>query len=195
MPTPRRRRPEIFPRRRLPACGRCALDAMEGWAWDLRCKGLSGPARLPSLTPRLPWRVGYLPRPIRARRSSRLRTNGFSPARGCSWVFAHELARPGETLSVTMAGRPILLVCDTPGEVRAFHNVCRHRCLKLVDEPGNVGRAIAALTIPGPTASTMRFAPLPISAVAIRVRHPPASTARSTGWCRCARRSGTTGYS
>ena len=112
-----------------------------------------------------------------------------------SWVFAHELARPGETLPVTMAGRPILLVCDTPGEVRAFHSVCRHRCLKLVDEPGNVGRAIAALTIPGPTASTMRFAPLPISAVAIRVRHPPASTARSTGWCRCARRSGTTGYS
>ena len=26
--------------------------------------------------------------------------------------------------------------------IRAFHNVCRHRCLKLVDTPGNVGRVI-----------------------------------------------------
>ena len=26
--------------------------------------------------------------------------------------------------------------------MRAFHNVCRHRCLKLVDKPGNVGRTI-----------------------------------------------------
>ena len=28
------------------------------------------------------------------------------------------------------------------GEVRAFHNVCRHRCLKLVEKAGNVGPAI-----------------------------------------------------
>ena len=31
---------------------------------------------------------------------------------------------------------------DSKGEVRAFHNVCRHRNLKLVDTPCNVGRAI-----------------------------------------------------
>ena len=62
-----------------------------------------------------------------------------------SWVFAgfaHELSRPGDAVPVAVAGRPVLLVRDTAGEVRAFHNVCRHRCLKLVDEPGNVGRAI-----------------------------------------------------
>ena len=62
-----------------------------------------------------------------------------------SWVFAgfaHELARPGDTAPVTVAGRPVLLVRGADGAIRAFHNVCRHRCLKLVDEPGNVGRAI-----------------------------------------------------
>ncbi len=62
-----------------------------------------------------------------------------------SWVFAgfvHELARPGDAVPVNVAGRPVLLVRDTAGAIRAFHNVCRHRCLKLVDGPGNLGRAI-----------------------------------------------------
>ena len=62
-----------------------------------------------------------------------------------SWVFtgfAHELKQPGDAAPVSIAGRPVLLVRDMAGEIRAFHNVCRHRCLKLVDEPGNVGRSI-----------------------------------------------------
>ena len=62
-----------------------------------------------------------------------------------SWVFAgfaHELARAGDVAPVSVAGQPVLLVRDTTRRIRAFHNVCRHRCLKLVGEPGNVGRAI-----------------------------------------------------
>ena len=62
-----------------------------------------------------------------------------------SWVFtglAHELAQPGDVVPVTVAGKPVLLVRDADGEVRAFHNVCRHRCLKLVEEAGNVGPTI-----------------------------------------------------
>ena len=62
-----------------------------------------------------------------------------------SWVFAgfaHELARPGDVAPITVAGRPVLLVRDAERRIRAFHNVCRHRCLELVDKPGNVGRAI-----------------------------------------------------
>ena len=62
-----------------------------------------------------------------------------------SWVFAgfaHELARAGDVTPVTVAGQPVLLVRDGEQKVRAFHNVCRHRCLKLVGEPRNVGRAI-----------------------------------------------------
>ena len=62
-----------------------------------------------------------------------------------SWVFAgfaHELARAGDVAPVTVAGKPVLLVRDTEKRLRAFHNVCRHRCLKLVDTPGNMGHAI-----------------------------------------------------
>ena len=62
-----------------------------------------------------------------------------------SWVFAgfaHELPRAGDVAPVTVAGRPLLLVRDAELRVRAFHNVCRHRNLKLVDAPGNAGRAI-----------------------------------------------------
>ena len=62
-----------------------------------------------------------------------------------SWVFAgfaHELARAGDVMPVTVAGRPVLLVRDAGLEIRAFHNVCRHRCLELVAGPRNVGRAI-----------------------------------------------------
>lgn len=62
-----------------------------------------------------------------------------------SWVFvgfAHELGKPGDAVPVSVAGRPLLLVKNDAGEIKAFHNVCRHRCLKLVDEPGNVGRVL-----------------------------------------------------
>ena len=62
-----------------------------------------------------------------------------------SWVFvgfAHEIPRTGDVAPVSVAGRPVLLVRDTEGRIRAFHNVCRHRNLKLVDAPGNAGRAI-----------------------------------------------------
>ena len=62
-----------------------------------------------------------------------------------SWVFAgfaHELARAGDVVPVTVAGRPLLIVRDGELRIRAFHNVCRHRNLKLVDTPGHAGRAI-----------------------------------------------------
>ena len=62
-----------------------------------------------------------------------------------AWVFAgfaHELAAAGDAVPVAVAGRPLLLVRGRDGEVRAFHNVCRHRGALLVDAPGNVGRVI-----------------------------------------------------
>ncbi len=59
-----------------------------------------------------------------------------------NWVFVgfvHELAEPGDTQPVTVAGKPVLLIKNTQGDIGAFHNACSHRCLKLVDEPTNVG--------------------------------------------------------
>ena len=55
-----------------------------------------------------------------------------------SWTlcgFAHELPSAGDVMPVTVAGRPIVLVRGKDGVLRAFHNVCRHRGLKLVDAP------------------------------------------------------------
>ncbi|WP_282606843.1 aromatic ring-hydroxylating dioxygenase subunit alpha [Pelagibius sp. Alg239-R121] len=62
-----------------------------------------------------------------------------------SWVFVgftHELTNAGDAVPVTVAGKPLLLLRNRDGEINGFHNVCRHRCLKLVDTPGNVGRLL-----------------------------------------------------
>ena len=47
--------------------------------------------------------------------------------------FVHELNKLGDVLPVLIAGKPVLLVKNIKEDIVAFHNVCRHRCLKLVD--------------------------------------------------------------
>lgn len=62
-----------------------------------------------------------------------------------NWVcvgFAHELKESGDAVPVTIAEQPLLIVKNTKGEINAFHNICRHRCLTLVNEPKNVGKLI-----------------------------------------------------
>jgi len=62
-----------------------------------------------------------------------------------NWVcvgFAHELKATGDAVPVTLAGHPLLLVRNVSGQIKAFHNICRHRCLTLVDAPKNVGKLI-----------------------------------------------------
>lgn len=54
-----------------------------------------------------------------------------------TWVFAgfaHTIAAPGDVVPVTAAGQPIILLRNGEGEIKAFHNVCRHRGAKLVGE-------------------------------------------------------------
>lgn len=61
------------------------------------------------------------------------------------WIFvafAHQLPRSGDVRPIQVAGLPLVLVRDIDGGVRAFHNVCRHRNLKLVDAAGNCGKLI-----------------------------------------------------
>ncbi|GAB3684622.1 aromatic ring-hydroxylating oxygenase subunit alpha [Salinisphaera aquimarina] len=53
------------------------------------------------------------------------------------WVFAAvgaQIPRRGDVLPVEIAGRPVVLTRNRNGEVRAFHNVCRHRGLQLVSD-------------------------------------------------------------
>jgi len=63
-----------------------------------------------------------------------------------NWVFvgfAHELRKIGDVIPITVAEQPILLVKNTKEKILAYHNVCSHRCLKLVDQPKNVKKIIS----------------------------------------------------
>ena len=57
-----------------------------------------------------------------------------------SWSFvgfAHQLANVGDVQPLTVAGKPVFLVRSEADKIRAFHNVCRHRNLKLIDQAGH----------------------------------------------------------
>ena len=56
--------------------------------------------------------------------------------------FVHELTKSGDVLPIFIAGKPILIVKNENNKITAFHNVCSHRCLKLVGEKKNVGKLI-----------------------------------------------------
>ncbi|MEO7760448.1 MAG: aromatic ring-hydroxylating dioxygenase subunit alpha [Casimicrobiaceae bacterium] len=56
--------------------------------------------------------------------------------------IAADLPQPGAVLPYDFAGIPILLLRDTDGSVRAFHNVCSHRGVQLVAEPRTVRESI-----------------------------------------------------
>lgn len=56
--------------------------------------------------------------------------------------IASDLPNNGDLLPYDFAGVPILLLRDSGGAVRAFHNVCSHRGVQLVAEPRTTREAI-----------------------------------------------------
>ena len=59
-----------------------------------------------------------------------------------AWVFAGaraEIPEPGDVKPLDVGGVPIMLVHGPDGQIRAFQNVCRHRGMRLVDEPCHKG--------------------------------------------------------
>lgn len=56
--------------------------------------------------------------------------------------FAHEIAAPGDAMPITVADRPLILLRDQDGNIRCFHNVCRHRGSKLLIERCSKARAL-----------------------------------------------------
>lgn len=59
-----------------------------------------------------------------------------------NWIFAgfaHQLPNAGDVAPLTIGGHPVFLVRNKEHQIKAFHNACRHRCLKLIDELGNAG--------------------------------------------------------
>jgi len=53
--------------------------------------------------------------------------------------FSSDIAAPGAVYPVNFMGLPLLMVRDHNGRARVFHNVCRHRGMQLVAEPGDAG--------------------------------------------------------
>ena len=54
-----------------------------------------------------------------------------------NWIFAgfaHEFKNIGDVLPIQLGSKPILLLKNKKEEIVAFHNVCSHRCLKLIDQ-------------------------------------------------------------
>jgi len=51
---------------------------------------------------------------------------------------ADQVEKPGQFVSATVAGEPIVAVRGTDGQLRAFYNVCRHHAAKVVTEPCGV---------------------------------------------------------
>jgi choline monooxygenase len=61
------------------------------------------------------------------------------------WVavgFESDVSRKGAVYPVDIAGMPLVMVRDRDDQVRVFHNVCRHRGMKLIDKPGRTGSVI-----------------------------------------------------
>ena len=57
-------------------------------------------------------------------------------------AFASDLAAPGDLLPVDVMGTALLLVRTGEGEIRCFHNVCRHRGVRLVENPQRVRKSV-----------------------------------------------------
>jgi choline monooxygenase len=64
------------------------------------------------------------------------------PRSWCAVSVASAIPEPGDVLPVDLAGWPLLLLRNRAGELRAFHNICRHRAMRLVGEPCHKARLL-----------------------------------------------------
>ena len=61
------------------------------------------------------------------------------------WIFvgaAAELPEAGDYITVDLGRASVMIVRDDDEQVRAFHNVCRHRGARLVEDRGSVGNIV-----------------------------------------------------
>src|SRR3546814_3242083 len=61
-----------------------------------------------------------------------------------SWVLvgmAAQFAKEGDYVSASIAGFPVFAIKGKDGEVRGFHNICRHRAAPLVSDCGHRSEA------------------------------------------------------
>ena len=56
--------------------------------------------------------------------------------------FADDLQNPGDFITKTICGFPIIVLLDQDKAPKAFHNLCRHRGTELLEGQGNCGKTI-----------------------------------------------------
>lgn len=64
---------------------------------------------------------------------------------GRYWIFVGhdaEIPEPGDFRTVEVGTSSVILVRDDDEQVRAFHNVCRHRGARILDGAGSVGNIV-----------------------------------------------------
>lgn len=82
----------------------------------------------------LPGRLYFDPAAFDRERRTIFRKSWFAAA------YASDLPRPGDICPVSIAGWELLVVRARDGAIRCFHNICRHRGMKLVERAGNAQR-------------------------------------------------------
>ena len=65
----------------------------------------------------------------------RLEQHKLFPRTWCPVGFASDIPEAGDAVPVELAGWPLILLRDKAGEIRAFHNICRHRAMRVLPEP------------------------------------------------------------
>jgi choline monooxygenase len=64
---------------------------------------------------------------------------------GRAWSFAcmtDDLAGPGDYVTVKVGDWPLVILRDKGGALRAFHNVCRHRGMQVLEGCGNAAKGL-----------------------------------------------------
>ena len=56
--------------------------------------------------------------------------------------FVSDTPDPGDAKPLTFLGQPLVMIRDKDGTLRVFQNICRHRGMILISEPGKIERAI-----------------------------------------------------
>jgi len=63
----------------------------------------------------------------------RLEQRELFPNTWCAIGCGAEIPNPGDVMEIDLAGRPLLVVRDSRGDIKCFYNVCRHRGNKLIE--------------------------------------------------------------
>ncbi|MEM7215355.1 MAG: aromatic ring-hydroxylating dioxygenase subunit alpha [Pseudomonadota bacterium] len=62
-----------------------------------------------------------------------------------TWSFAcmeFDIPEPGDFIALKVGNYPLFVLRDNDGDLRAFHNICRHRGTEVLEGRGNAGKTI-----------------------------------------------------